>query len=75
MRNNDVDQNRQEGRRCCLYKESKLFFLQYLTGPYYTGFNDGGGKAPKFQNFPKIIRVSLYLFENRDLRFRGDMAP
>ena len=59
-------------------------FKQLPSGPY-TGFNDGGGKAqfsatgggakaPKFQNFPKIIRV-WRLCENRELRFLRAWPP
>ena len=40
-----------------------------VTGGARPNFDDGGGKAPKFQNFPKIIRVPIC--ENRNLRFRG----
>ena len=50
-----------------LASEANLAFTVTMTvtnathypGPYTRFSEGGGGKAPKFQNFPKIIRLPL----------------
>ena len=59
--------------------------IRLPSGPY-TGFNDGGGKAqfsttggggkvPKSQNSPKIIRVPPYVKTGPQISGGGSMAP
>ena len=50
-----------------------VYRIQRRGGGQGPIFDDGGGKASKFQNFPKIIRDCVKIGE---LRFRGGgMAP